>query len=203
MTYQATMAAESYLRRVRAELADLPVIELDEVIQETAAHLAEVSDELATEASLETRLGSPREYADQLRSAAGYPPRSNDYGPTSRGTAALVWLALSTVLTPLLLIPWFALDSESSRAVFTLLAIGLAPAALSLRALRGHAPSVVTDTPLWRRNKLHLNRLTNRLWLLVPLNSLALLAVAILLIGGTSAWDVDGYNFSGVHHTHL
>ena len=32
---------------------------------------------------------------------------------------------------------------------------------------------------------------------------LVLLAVAILLIGGTSAWDVDGYNFSGVHHTQL
>jgi hypothetical protein len=267
MTIQATTAAEWYLRRVRAELADLPAPELDEVMQETASHLTEVSAELSTEATLETHLGSPQQYADQLRSAAGYPPRPNDHGPTSRGTAALVWLALSTVLTPLLLIPWFAMDFESSRAVFILLAIGLAPATLSLRALRGHAPSVVTDTPLWRRNQRRLHRLADRLpsairrdlaevghpvwwvlrgilggislygvlarntdtsplalagvlgalasiylarlsqrnrhwlWLLVPLNSLAVLAVAILLIGGTSAWGPDGYNFSGVHQT--
>ena len=265
MTIQTTTAAGLYLRRVRAELADLPAAELDEVIQETATHLTEVSDELSTEATLETRLGSPQQYADQLRSAAGYPPRPNDDGPTSRGTAALVWLALSTVLTPLLLIPWFATDFESSRAVFILLAIGLAPAALGLRALRGHAPSVVTGTPLWRRNEFRIQRLADRLptairrdlmevgqpvwwvlrgilggislygvlarntdalplalaallgalasiclarlsqrnrhwlWLLVPLNSLAILAVAILLIGGTSAWGFDGYNFSGVH----
>jgi hypothetical protein len=48
-----------------------------------------------------------------------------------------------------------------------------------------------------------LGRLSQRnrylLWLLIPLNSVAVLAVAILLIGGASAWASDGYNFSGVH----
>lgn len=268
MTIQTMTATELYLSRVRAELADLPAIELDEVLDDIAGHLAEVTSELplpSTLELLETRIGPPQQYADHLRSAAGYPPRPDDYGPTSRGTAALIWLSLSTILTPLLLIPWFATDFESSRAVFILLAVGLAPATLGLRALRGHSPSVVTGTPLWRRNERRIRRLTAKLpnalrrdlvevgqpvwwvlrgalggislygvlarttdvpvllvaavvgvlasvwlgrlsqrnrywlWLLVPLNSLAILAVAILLIGGTSAWGFDGYNFSGVH----
>lgn len=268
MTIETTTATALYLSRVRTELADLPAPELDEVIEEVAEHLTELSNEFPTEPTLElfeARLGQPQQYADHLRSAAGYPPRPDDYGPTSRGTAALAWLALSTILTPLLLITWFALDFESSKAVFGWLTAGLVPAVLSLFALRGHAPSVVASTPLWRRNERRIRRLAealpsslrrdlveigqpvwwvgrgfmagislygvlarttdapallvagvvgalvsialgrlsqrNRylLWLLIPLNSVAVLAVAILLIGGVSAWGPDGYNFSGVH----
>jgi hypothetical protein len=260
-----TGTSDSYLSQVRAELADLPAMELDEVMDDITAHLTELRAELPTLVLLEARLGSPQQYADQLRAAAGYPPRPDDDGPTSRGAAAVGWLALSTAITPLLLICWFALDLESTTAGFGWLAAGLAPAALGLLALRGHDPAVVTGTPAWRRNErrvrgLHsalpaglqrdlveigqpvwwvlrglmggaalygvlarttevpqllaaavvgalvsiwLSRLSQRnrrwLWLLVPLNSVAILAVAILLIGGTSAWGHDGYHFDGVH----
>ncbi|HET6297412.1 MAG TPA: hypothetical protein VFG33_28775 [Kribbella sp.] len=263
-----TETSDSYLSQVRAELADLPAMELDEVMDDITAHLTELRTELPTTELLEERLGSPQQYADQLRAAAGYPARPDGYGPTSRGAAAVGWLALSTAITPLLLICWFALDGESTTAVFGWLAVGLAPSAIGLLALHGHDPAIVTSTPVWRRNerrvrRLHsalpagvqrdlvevgqpvwwvlrgliggvalygvlarttdvpqllaaavvgalvsiwLNRLSQRnrrwLWLLIPLNSIAILALAILLIGGTSAWGHDGYNFSGVHSIH-
>jgi hypothetical protein len=260
-----TDTANGYLRRVRAELADLPAYELEEVMDDITAHLTELSQELRTPELLEARLGTPQQYAAQLRAAAGYPPRASNSGPADRGTAALGWLAVSTVLTPALLIAWFARDLDSSPAVFGWLAAGLLPAILGLLALRNHDPSVVASTPVWIRYEQRLHRLHSALpaglrrdlvaigqpvwwvlrgamagvalcgviartteagpllaaalvgvlvsiklgrlsqsdrrwlWLLVPLNAVAVLAVAILLIGGTSAWGWDGYSFDGAH----
>ena len=64
--------ATTYLARVDAALADLPADDRGELLDELAAHL----DELAAEGDgpLESRLGTPEEYAAELRSSAGLPP---------------------------------------------------------------------------------------------------------------------------------
>ena len=64
--------ATTYLARVDAALADLPSDDRSELLEELAGHL----DELAAEGgvALEARLGTPEEYAAELRSSAGLPP---------------------------------------------------------------------------------------------------------------------------------
>ena len=64
--------ATAYLARVEAALADLPADDRGELLEELAAHL----DELTAEGDvvLEQRLGTPEEYAAELRSSAGLPP---------------------------------------------------------------------------------------------------------------------------------
>jgi HAAS domain-containing protein len=68
---------QEYLDRMRAALADLPDVEISEIMDDAGAHVVEVADELgeafSTEA-LTTRLGTPEVYAHELRVAAGYPP---------------------------------------------------------------------------------------------------------------------------------
>lgn len=58
-----------YLAAVRAALADLPGAERDDLLAEVEASLAEAAAD--TGGPLETRLGSPREFAAELRAAAG------------------------------------------------------------------------------------------------------------------------------------
>jgi len=64
--------AQAYLDGVGASLADLPVDDRADLLDELATHL----DELATEgdAPLVSRLGSPQDYAAELRASAGLPP---------------------------------------------------------------------------------------------------------------------------------
>jgi hypothetical protein len=81
---------ERYIERVRAALADLPADERDELTEDLQTHLADVLAETSgpagtsepagtsgpagTSAPLESRLGSPEEYAAELRRSAGIPP---------------------------------------------------------------------------------------------------------------------------------
>ncbi|MCW2501931.1 MAG: hypothetical protein JWO79_215, partial [Actinomycetia bacterium] len=69
---------ERYTERVRAALADLPADERDELTEDLHTHLADVVAETSgpagTSTSLESRLGSPEEYAAELRRSAGIPP---------------------------------------------------------------------------------------------------------------------------------
>jgi len=70
---------EQYLARVRAALADLPAEEREELLDDLAAHLADVTAETTTAGvgaprALEDRLGSPEEYAAELRVSAGFGP---------------------------------------------------------------------------------------------------------------------------------
>jgi hypothetical protein len=60
-----------YVERVRAALADLPANQREELLEELPDHLAEVAAE--GEGTLESRLGSPEEYAAELRNTAGLP----------------------------------------------------------------------------------------------------------------------------------
>lgn len=67
-----------YAARVRAALADLPAADMDALLEDLELHLAEVKAE--GEGSLEERLGSPEDYARELRAAyrAGQEPGPKD-----------------------------------------------------------------------------------------------------------------------------
>jgi hypothetical protein len=71
-TVTRDLAAQDYLDGVAAELADLPEEDRADLLDELAAHV----DELVAEgdAPLTARLGSPAEYAAELRASAGLPP---------------------------------------------------------------------------------------------------------------------------------
>jgi hypothetical protein len=68
---------QDYLDRMRTALADLPDVEISEIMDDAGGHVVEVADELGEDFSAEaltTRLGTPEVYARELRAAAGYPP---------------------------------------------------------------------------------------------------------------------------------
>ncbi|MDX6237415.1 MAG: hypothetical protein QOG10_2230, partial [Kribbellaceae bacterium] len=78
MNSTLTDPVATYLAQIRAELSDLPPGELEDVLDDVTGHLTDVAAELdgePTAAALENRLGTPRQYTDELRTAAGYPPR--------------------------------------------------------------------------------------------------------------------------------
>ncbi len=86
MGTQATPArVRSYVAQVRAELADLPAEEVEEITMGMEADLAELAAESG--ADLRIRLGTPQTYAAELRAAAGLPSR------VSRDQAGLGWWA--------------------------------------------------------------------------------------------------------------
>lgn len=64
--------AQDFLDRVGAELSDLPVDDRTDLLEELGAHLDDLESEDDT--PLERRLGTPQEYAAELRASAGLPP---------------------------------------------------------------------------------------------------------------------------------
>jgi hypothetical protein len=86
-----TPAAEQYLADVERELADLPAEERAELLEDLALHLVALEEDNDGRA-LDARLGSPTDYAAELRTAAGLPPRSTDLteeGRLAAGTRLL------------------------------------------------------------------------------------------------------------------
>ncbi|GLZ34798.1 hypothetical protein Lesp02_69850 [Lentzea sp. NBRC 105346] len=75
-TQQARLGVEGYLAGMRAALADLPPAEVAEIMEDVEAHVSEIAAELGEGETLEQRLGSPEAYAQELRTAAGYPART-------------------------------------------------------------------------------------------------------------------------------
>ena len=73
-TGDPSLDARWYSAAVRSELADLPADVVEELTGGLEADLAELAAESST--PLAERLGAPRGYADELRSAAGLAPRS-------------------------------------------------------------------------------------------------------------------------------
>lgn len=73
MTTTLTPAAAAFLDAVRSRLADLPHDVLTDLMDDVEQHLAEV----LAEGSIDD-LGTPSEYAAELRSAAGLPAREDD-----------------------------------------------------------------------------------------------------------------------------
>ncbi|MFF4773876.1 hypothetical protein ACFY05_13550 [Microtetraspora fusca] len=81
------MDPHEYARAVRAELADLPAKDRDELLEDLDDHLAEVAAESDT--PLEERLGSPKAYAAELRAAYGGRPARTRRSLTGRAAAVL------------------------------------------------------------------------------------------------------------------
>ena len=91
----------AYVREVRAELADLPMDDVDDLTGGMDADLTELAAECGGD--LAGRLGTPRLYAAELRAAAGLPERATGprRGQLSRDVAhARAWFTLLTEQHP-------------------------------------------------------------------------------------------------------
>jgi uncharacterized membrane protein len=136
-------AVSEYLSRTQAALADLPAAEVEEILEDIGPHLAEVAEELGEDVSVEAlieRLGTPEEYASELRTAAGYPPAEPAPKPAREllsrlalwllVAGALAWYlagmgglpnpglaGLAIALTPLLLVAWFLIFTGRAPAI--------------------------------------------------------------------------------------
>nr|WP_238357115.1 hypothetical protein [Kribbella italica] len=143
----------TYLAQVKAELADLPPGELEDVLDDVASHLTEVAAEFQqepTEGELWERLGTPRQYADELRTAAGYPastrpPELNE----SAAEKSLRWAIIAGVFGPFFVLIGLLTSSPEAAGFLGLigLAVLFAAAFLGVRALGNNSPRVVLDTP--------------------------------------------------------
>ncbi|WP_327639260.1 hypothetical protein OHB24_13060 [Kribbella sp. NBC_00482] len=154
MNSTLTGAVAIYLTQVRAELSDLPPGELEDVLQDVTDHLTEVAGEFDAEptlSDLQVRLGTPRQYADELRTAAGYPARtepvSQDY--LASGWKALRWGLIAGTVGPFFVAISIFAWSHDETAFFGLLGLGVlfVAAFLGVRALHGNDPRIVLDTP--------------------------------------------------------
>jgi uncharacterized membrane protein len=90
-TVARSQEAQSYLDRVGAALADLPEEERADLLDELGTHVDEIAAEGTS--SLEARLGSPDDYAAELRASAGLPPAraSTSWGESSRRGGVRTW----------------------------------------------------------------------------------------------------------------
>jgi uncharacterized membrane protein len=68
ITDDTAAEVEAYLAAVRATLSDLPLAERDDLLAEVESSLREAADDTG---SIGARLGSPEEFAAELRAAAG------------------------------------------------------------------------------------------------------------------------------------
>ncbi|MCC5574247.1 hypothetical protein IMZ11_01150 [Microtetraspora sp. AC03309] len=125
------MDPHEYARAVRAELADLPAKDRDELIEDLDDHLAEVAAE--SDVPLEERLGSPAAYAAELRAAYGGRParprtRVADRAGALAGTAHARLLRLTPYRQVIAFLPelrpaWWALRGYA-LALVVLSAVG-------------------------------------------------------------------------------
>jgi HAAS domain-containing protein len=158
----------TYLAQVKAELSDLPPGELADVLEDVTGHLSEVAtefDEQPTAAALQERLGTPRQYADELRTAAGYPPRTKAAKPERNGAeAALTWGILASLVGPLFLIVGLA-NGDEATIFFGMMGLILlvGPAYLGVRALQGRDPRIVLDTPRGRQGAEQIRNLIDQI----------------------------------------
>jgi hypothetical protein len=151
-----TGAAAIYLAQVRAELSDLPPGELEDVLQDVSGHLTEVVAEFGREptiSDLQDRLGTPRQYADELRTAAGYPTRSGPVGQSHQdrmtaGWGALRWGLIAATVGPFFVAVAIFAWSRRETSFFGLVGFGVlfVAAFLGVQALHGNDPRVVLET---------------------------------------------------------
>ncbi|MET7298640.1 hypothetical protein [Embleya sp. NPDC005575] len=141
--------AEDYRVEVARILADLPASEAEEILDDVGVNLSEVVAELdgaVTSESLRARLGTPHEYAAELRAAAGYPPLTpTESGRLSQfGKVELLCLGLLVALGAAFVTGigiGAAKDGEDRWWVFPCL-LGLAVEALNALWLRGREPGL-------------------------------------------------------------
>ena len=153
MNSTLTGAVAIYLAQVRAELSDLPPGELEDVLDDVSGHLTEVAAEFEGEptiAALQERLGTPQQYADELRTAAGYPPRTQPVGDAHLdGRKALRWGLIAATAGPFCIAVGIFAWQQDATAFFGLLGLAVlfGGAFLGVRALHGNDPRIVLDTP--------------------------------------------------------
>lgn len=129
-TTSRSRESQAYLDGVAAALADLPEDDRADLLDELATHL----DEIAAEGTspLESRLGTPADYAAELRASAGLPARS-------RGRAGAAVLARARAVLDG---PWVLAARE--------LLVSLAPAWWVLRAwVAGAGIAHLTTSSPW------------------------------------------------------
>lgn len=90
----------AYVARVRVALSDLPDDDADELTQGMEADLVELA---AESQGLRSRLGTPETYADELRAAAGMPPRAPAPQRGALGVQLAQWAERRSALMTL---PW-------------------------------------------------------------------------------------------------
>lgn len=168
MNSTLTGPVATYLAEVKAELSDLPPGEFEDVLQDVSDHLSEVATEFEqtpTAEALRERLGTPRQYADELRTAAGYPPRTEPAKERSVGDAALRWGIVAATVGPFfLLIGLFSGASDETLFFgFFGLVVLFGAAYLGVRALGGNDPRVVLDTPRGARGAASIRSLIDQI----------------------------------------
>ncbi|MEI8410448.1 MULTISPECIES: DUF1700 domain-containing protein [unclassified Kribbella] len=156
MNSTLTGAVAIYLAQVRAELSDLPPGELEDVLEDVSGHLTEVAAEFEAEpttAALQERLGTPREYADELRTAAGYPPRTQPVAVREAGRKALRWGLIAATAGPFFVALGIFAWSHEETLFFGVVgfAVLFGAAHLGVRALRDNDPRIVLETPRGQR----------------------------------------------------
>jgi hypothetical protein len=142
----------NYLAKIRAELSDLPPGELEDVLDDVTGHLTDVAAEFdgePTAAALENRLGTPLQYADELRTAAGYPPKVQEGETATNGKAALRLGLIAATVGPFFLLIGMLNHRRDDSDLFCML-VGLVIIGgfgyLGIRALSGHDPRLVAET---------------------------------------------------------
>ncbi|TDD21010.1 hypothetical protein E1218_21565 [Kribbella turkmenica] len=156
MNSTVTGAVAIYLAQVRAELSDLPSGELEDVLEDVSGHLTEVAAEFEAEPTteaLQERLGTPREYAAELRTAAGYPPRTQPVADRDAARKALRWGLVAATAGPFLVAIGIFYWSHDETVFFGVLgfAVLFLAAYLGVRALRDNDPRIVLEDPRGRR----------------------------------------------------
>lgn len=90
---------DDYLVGLRVALIGLPHTEVAEIVDDARGHLAELAEELGAgygRDAVHARLGSPQDYAAELRAAAGYPPAQQ--GPVERPRTGQAGFALAALV---------------------------------------------------------------------------------------------------------
>ncbi|HVK25332.1 MAG TPA: hypothetical protein VM677_28580 [Actinokineospora sp.] len=141
---------DDYLARVRAALADLPAEELAEVLEDIEPHVTEVFGEPGDPVD---RLGSPEDYAAELRAAGGYPPVEGP-PPVSEhhGRGRFVFWAIGLTALAFFLAA-FATRGRTEPLILILLCLPVYGPALWL-VLAGRVNRTdLTELPEYRRGK--------------------------------------------------
>jgi hypothetical protein len=93
-----TRATHEYLTRVRTALADIPVAEVEDLLDDVRPHLTDIAAEIGPDCTLKDmieRLGTPEQYAAELRAAGDYPPApSSSPSRVTRRPRLALWTML-------------------------------------------------------------------------------------------------------------
>ncbi|WP_007025810.1 DUF1700 domain-containing protein [Saccharomonospora iraqiensis] len=206
MSSHTRPAVRAYLARVRTALSDLPPDEVDEIVEDVRPHLAEIADGLgadATLAAMTAELGSPEDYAAEVRAAGDYPPPPGPSGDGDRTEAPVSRLAPRTAFWGLALgVPVAALlglalgltHEAAPRALFAYLVLVGAGIGLAALAASTRGTDQIRDLPevRWLAAR---SGLPARLWtLLGVLSPLGWwLAAAVLALLGVLLAADDGW----------